>query len=527
MNALTGTPALIRLILRRDRIRLAGWFGIAALLVIGVAAAMPATLPGEAAREAFVRHTNTDPTQILAIGPVYGDSEGAVAAWRVRGQAALLVALAGILAVIRHTRADEEAGRRELLGATVLGRHAPLTAALAVVAGAGLACGAAIAAGLMALGRAPGGSIAMGLSVAAVGWAFAAVAAVAAQLSESSRGATGLAAGAMGAFYALRAAADISGVTWLAWLTPFGWTQQVRPFAGDHLWPVAFTAAMCVPIAGAAYLLSARRDLGSGLLPSRPGPAGAAPRLRTPIALAWRLHRGALLGWLVAFTLFGAGLGAVARSAADLVAASPALGALVDGGGRPVDGYFAIIIYIISQVVCVYAIQAVLRLRSEETEGRADPILTGPVGRLRWAGGHLLIAALGSAAVLAGAGLGAGLAYGAASGDIGGELPTLLLGSLVRVPSVWVLAALAAALYGLAPRAAALGSYTALGLLFALEFAVELVGAPHAVLIVSPFAWTPAVPVAAPAAAPPVALSAVAAVLTASGLAGLRRRDLA
>ncbi|MFC4565284.1 ABC transporter permease [Nocardiopsis mangrovi] len=526
MSTLAGTPALIGLTLRRDRIRLAGWFGVAALLVIGVAAAMPGTLPDEAAREAYVRHNNTDPTQLLAIGPIYGSSEGAIAAWRVRGQAALLVALAGILAVVRHTRADEEAGRRELLGATVVGRHAPLTAVLAVVAAANLVCAAAIAAGLTALGRAPEGAIAMGLSIAAAGWAFAAVAAVAAQLSASSRGAIGLAAGAMGVCYALRAAADISGATWPAWLTPFGWTQQVRPFAGDHLWPVVLTAVMCLPVAGAAYLLSARRDLGSGLLPPRPGPAAAPPRLRTPIALAWRLHKGPLLAWLVAATLFGAGLGAVARGAADLVAASPMLGALADDGGRPVDGYFAIVIYIIGQVACVYAVQAVLRLRSEEAEGRAEPILTGPVDRLRWAGGHLVIAALGSAAVLAGVGLGAGLAYGAAVGDIGGELPGLLAAALVRVPSVWVLAALAAALYGWAPRAAAPGAYAVLGVLVVLEFAVELAGAPHAVLAVSPFAWTPGLPAADPALVPAAVLTAIAVGLAAVGLAMLRRRDL-
>ena len=39
-----------------------------------------------------------------------------------------------ILLVVRHTRADEETGRAELVGAGVVGRHAPLAAALVVAA---------------------------------------------------------------------------------------------------------------------------------------------------------------------------------------------------------------------------------------------------------------------------------------------------------------------------------------------------------------------------------------------------------
>ena len=42
----------------------------------------------------------------------------------------VLIAVAVILTVIRHTRADEEAGRAELLDSTAVGRYAGLTAAL-------------------------------------------------------------------------------------------------------------------------------------------------------------------------------------------------------------------------------------------------------------------------------------------------------------------------------------------------------------------------------------------------------------
>ena len=41
----------------------------------------------------------------------------------------------GMFLVGRHTRADEEAGRTELVRATVVGRNAPVTAALVVAVG--------------------------------------------------------------------------------------------------------------------------------------------------------------------------------------------------------------------------------------------------------------------------------------------------------------------------------------------------------------------------------------------------------
>jgi ABC-2 type transport system permease protein len=529
MSTLTGTGGLIRLILRRDRVRAPAWFGLVALLVIGVAGSVAGAYPTEEARQVFLQTTNGDPTQLMMIGPIYEPSAGGLAAWRVRGQAALLIALASLFLVIRATRAEEEAGRAELLGSTVVGRHAALTAALTVAFAANLVTALVVTLGLMSQGLPAQGSLVMGLSVAAAGWVFAALAGLTAQLTDTSRTATGIAVTAMGILYAVRAVADIGGSAWVSWLSPFGWTQRMRPFAGDHTWPLLPVIGLVLLLVAVAYRISARRDLGAGVLPPRLGPAHATPGLRTSLALAWRLHRGTLLAWAVAFTAFGAGLGGVARSAAEQLNASEALRGLIErmgGGGRPADGFFAFAIYLMSQVITVYAIQATLRLRAEETSGRAEAVLAGPVGRLRWAGGHLALVAAGSGVVLAGLGLGMGSVYGLSTGDPGGEITRLLGASLTRLPSVLVLAAVAALAYGLLPRLAAVIAYTALGGCLALEFAVELLRADPSVLWVSPFAQTPGLPVAEFTVTPLVLLAAVATGLTAAGLAALRRRDL-
>jgi ABC-2 type transport system permease protein len=213
--------------------------------------------------------------------------------------------LAAILAVfvtvltVRHTRAEEEQGRIELLGATVVGRFAPLTAALIVSAGASLVLGLFGALAMIFSGLPPDGSAAFGLAWACVGIAFAAIAAVLAQLTRSAHTAIGLGAAVLGVAYVLRAVGDTAASTgprWLSWLSPIGWAQQFRPYAGNRWWVLLIVLAFTASATAATYALVARRDLGAGLVPDRAGPANAAPWLRSPIALAWRLQRGSLLG---------------------------------------------------------------------------------------------------------------------------------------------------------------------------------------------------------------------------------------
>ena len=65
-----------------------------------------------------------------------GSDQGVVeqkSAAQVWGKSAMLgVALMAVFLVVRHTRAEEDAGRVELLGSTVVSPHAVITAAVAV-----------------------------------------------------------------------------------------------------------------------------------------------------------------------------------------------------------------------------------------------------------------------------------------------------------------------------------------------------------------------------------------------------------
>src|SRR5439155_16556938 len=177
---------------------------------------------------------------------------------------------------------------------------------------ANVAAALLVALGLVGTGLSVAGSVAMGLSIGLTGVVFAAVAAVTAQVTESGRSATAIAAAGLGAAYLLRAVGD-TGPAWLSWLSPLGWAMRMRPFAGELWWVPALAVAFTAALAALAYTLAGHRDLNAGLLPQRSGRAEAAPGLRSPLALAWRLHRGLLIGWVIGMALSGAVLGGAAN----------------------------------------------------------------------------------------------------------------------------------------------------------------------------------------------------------------------
>jgi len=525
---LVGTGALVRLILRRDRLVLPAWLVPVGLLPVGVTSSLAGVVPTEAARTQMARTMGTNTGFVALYGELRGSSIEAIAGWRL-GFVPVVVAVIGLLMVIRHTRADEEVGRRDLLGSTVVGRHAPLAAALLATVAAMLALAGLVALGLIATGAPAAGSWALGAQFAAGGIAFAAVGAVAAQLTEGAGSARGIALSVLGAAFLLRSAGDVAGgwLSWLSWLSPLGWVVRLHPYGGDRWWVLGPILAFAVVLAALAAVLSARRDVGGGLFATRLGPAAAAAGLRTPVALAWRLQRGLVLGWVIGLAAIGLVFGAVAESVGDIVRDNPILAQALErfgGRARLVDTFLATVMGLVGLIAAGYAIQATLRLRYEETTGRAEPLLATAVGRVGWAASHLVFAALGPAMALAAAGLATGVVHGLNTGQVGREVPRTVGAALVQLPAVWVLAAFAVALYGLLPRAVPL-TWGLLGGCLLLSLLGPLLRLNQSTMDLSPFTHVPRLPGAALTPTPLVWLAAAAAALALVGLAGLRRRD--
>ncbi|MEU4274432.1 ABC transporter permease [Streptomyces tanashiensis] len=514
---MTGTGVLTRLALRRDRLTLPVWALVTGGMVASGAGSLEG-LYGTAAERAEAAATMTANSSMRALyGPVFGDSLGGLVAWRFGTFGAVLAAVASLIVVVRHTREEEETGRQEMLSAGAVGRRAPLTAALLTALALNTAIALLITAGLAGQGTA--GALALGLAVGGTGMVFATTAALAAQVTESARLAKGLAAAVLGLAFALRAAGDAGGSSFLTWLSPIGWAEQVRAFAGERWWVLLLILAAVLAQTAAAYALTARRDVGASFLATRPGPAEG--RLATAGALAWRLQRGTLLGWSLGFLLGGLAFGGMAEGAADLVGGNERAREIFErmgGQSALTDAFLATMVSLLGMLAALYAVGSVLRPYGEESSGRAEPLLAGALGRLRWAAGHLVIAFGGSALILVLAGIGLALSYGH-------DLGPILGAALVQLPAVWTLAGLAVLLWGAAPKAAN-AAWGVAGLCLALGWVGPALGLPGAVLDLSPFGHLPKLPGPDMAWTPVLALTALAAALTAAGLAGLRRRDV-
>jgi len=530
--SLTGARELTKLALRRDRIMLPVW--IYALTVISISGgyALKLVYKTAASRAALAASVHSTPALAFLYGQFHGDSLGALITWRYLVYAALGAALMSVFLVVRHTRADEETGRLELVGSTAVGRHAPLAVAIAVATAANLILFVLSSAVLIFSGLPAVGAVAFGLAEASCGLAFAGVTAVAAQVSGTARGARGIAIAVLGFIFLLRGVGDSGGshgLAWLTWLSPIGWAELVRPFGGERWWVLALPVLALLAGIGVAFVLAARRDQGAGLIQPTPGAATAGRLLSGPAGLAWRLQRGGLAGWAAGFLVGGLAIGVVTKSIGKLVGSSAAVAKAIDkvgGQSALANAYLAACMSLIGLVAAAYAVSVVARLRADEEADRYETLLAGPVSRLRWGGSHLLIVAIGTAVVLVAGGLGVGLAYGIASSDVSTQVPRLIGAGLVQLPAALAVAAVAAAFVGLLPRWSAAAGWTVLAFCGFIGVFGPVLDLPQAVLDISPFTHVPKVPGGAFSVVPLAWLSATALALAAVCLAGLRHRDI-
>jgi ABC-2 type transport system permease protein len=277
-----------------------------------------------------------------------------------------------------------------------------------------------------------------------------------------------------------------------------------------------------------AALLAGRRDFGQGLLPQRPGHAQAGRTLRGPLGLAFRLQRGALIGWGVGMLGFGLVMGGLIGQVRDTSGTAREWYTRMGGSDQILDAYRASVIQMAGMAAAIYTVQVLLRMRTEEADGPLEPVLATAVSRLRWVAGHAVTALLGATALVLLFAIGTGLTAAGILGDPLGQLQTLIGAALVQLPGNLVIGALVVAAVGVLPRYAAAVSWA---LLIASILIGPLFGAtlklPQWVQDLSPFTHTPKAPAVAVTATPVLVLSAVVAALTVAGLVALRRRNLA
>lgn len=506
------------------------WLGVFVMSAAATAGATLELYPTEASRVALAATINDNPSSAAFYGRILDPtSMGQVSLFKLTAMGAALVGLLAVFLVARHTRGEEETGRTELLGAGVVGRWAPLSAALIATVGTLVVLAALTAAGLVGSGLDVVGSLSFGLSWLVTGLAFAGVAAVAAQIASTSRGAKGLAAGVLGLAYLIRAIADGSpngDLVGLRWLSPVGWAQELHAFSDPRWLVVGLAVLFAAGMTALAFALVDRRDLGAGLVPDRAGSATAARSLSGSFGLVARLNRGFLVGWALGAALLAMVMGGLAANIGGFVDENSRAFFEALGGKQGLeDAFMAAEWSFIGVGFAAFVIATLLRLRGEESAGRAEVLLASPLTRWRWGSAHLTNALGGAVVLLVVAGAFGAFSTARATGDDAwwGKVAGA---AAVQLPAIAVLAGLTLVAIAFAPRWATGVSWGLFTAFFLLGEIGPLLKLPTWLLDLSPFAHTPKVPGEVVSAAQLGGLTAVAVALLAIGLVGYRRRDL-
>lgn len=467
--------------------------------------------------------------RVLFGEPVALDDPGGFTVWRTGTSVAVLTGLWALLTATRVTRGEEEAGRWDLLLSGRLSPRSVVARHLAVLAGAALSVGVALAAAMLLAGAAPGGSLRYGAAIGLLGVSYAGLGMLTAQLAADRPTASGLAAATLAGALLLRMVADgVAALHWLRWATPFGLLAEVQPYAANRSAPLVLLAAAAALPSGLALVAAGRRDIGAGLIPSRDTRPPRTRLLRSLPRFAVRRSLRSLTGWAIGFGAYFLLIGLLADSLTGFLTDNPRYADLAAQAGfaelGTVEGYVAALFSLLAIPVGVYAAARIATDAADESARRLTPLLGLPVSRIRWAGTEagVTAAACTLLAVVAGVAAWAGTALvGAPLG-----LTDALAGALNALPTAMLSLGAALLALGCAPSAVLpVGALPSAGGYLLQVFALTF-DWPAWIRQLSPFSHVATVP-ARPADWPGAAgILAVAALLATLGIARYSRRDL-
>ncbi|GAA1863154.1 exporter of polyketide antibiotics [Paeniglutamicibacter psychrophenolicus] len=525
-GSLAGVGTAVRFILRRNWLRLVIWAAVLAVMIPIVYGSQQEAFPTQAARDAYAQVANTPAVAAMTGLPYAAGSLGGILVIKIWMTLAVALGFASIFLVTRNGRADEETGRTELLRSAALGRHAYSVANYLVAGSLSVLTGLLVSLLCLSLALPTGGSWAMGASIAGTGLAFVAISAICGQLATTSRGANSLAVALLALFYFIRAGADLQAngtdPSALSWFSPIGWAQNMRSFGQDNWWPLLALLGLAVLGCALALRLGTRRDLGAGILPERGGPATASALLANPLGLVLRLQRSSLVGWFLGAVVAGLFFGSVAKAMTSVLDPNnPFAKSFVGAGHDMLDGVMGIFVLFNGLLAGAFAVQALAGARSEEESGRLESQLAGSLSRFSWLWAHVLVAGVGSAAMLLVGGYLTGVSSQGAS--TGGAMAAA---SFAYWPAVLLMLGVLLFCQGFIPRPSTGIAWAVYGLSVMAAMFGGLFSLSEDVIKATPFGAVPRLPAEDFALLPLVVLGVVALVLATIGFWRFRARDL-
>ena len=530
-NNFYNTGTLLKLILRRERSTSTIWILLVAGLVSLLAVAMAVAIDEASRGEILLVFNN--PAMIAMMGPIIGGDAptfGALYTISMLLFTAIAVVVMNVMLVVRHTRADEEKGRYEVVRSLPTGRLAHLNATMIAAILINFLLATLTGLGLFLLGDESmtlNGSMLWGALLGAVGLVFATIAALFSQLSASSKGAIGYSLFTMGAFYMLRAVGDVS-MEALSLISPLGIILRGEPYAGNYWWPVFVLLALSIPIALLAYGLNLTRDIDQGLLPDKQGRAEGGRLLTSPFGLALKLTKtGLIVGFITIFAI-GASYGTVMGDIEGFIEANEFYQQLIlwmDGISMPLL-FAGMINFMGAMMAMIPMIIYLMKSRSEEKDIRAELVLATPVCRYKYLGSFVIISFASSIILQFLTPLGLWMTTVAVI-DCPSDFPfgTVVLSNLIYLPAIWVILGLGVLLIGWLPKATGF-IWAAYGFVFLIGMFGRMDIFPEWMKNISPFGHVAQYPMESISWPSLMALTGVATVFTVVGFIGFRNRDV-
>jgi ABC-2 type transport system permease protein len=528
-----NTKLLTRLILRRERINSTMWIIITSVFLALIAFMFINGMDMDATSRQAMADVMQNPAMVAMVGPIIGEDNftvGAMYTTMMLVFTALAIIVMNILFVVRHTRADEERGRYEVLRSLPVGRLSGLAATLISAVLVNVALGLLAGVLLFAAGDYSmcfSGSMLWGALLAAVGIVFATIAALFSQLCSNSRSAMGYSFAVMGVFYMMRAIGDVSAPV-LSMVSPVGIIVFAEAWVSNNWWVVPLTLLFAIPPTLLAFRINLIRDIDQGVIADKQGRATAGVLLQTPFGLSLRLLKVSLIVGLSTIFFVALSYGSVMGDVDGFIASNEFYQMLLsDAEDIPSAMLFAgMINFIMGMMALIPSLLYILRARGEEKDSRAELVLAGAVCRKKYLGSYVIIGFVASVfmQVLTALGLWI-MATSVLPNPADFPLPDVLIANLLFLPAIWVILGVTVFLIGFAPKLTSL-IWLVYGFVFFMGMFGRMDFLPRWVQGINPFHYIPEHPIQDITILPLIVLVVIATCFTVVGFIGYSRRDI-
>ncbi|PTJ61141.1 ABC transporter permease [Mammaliicoccus sciuri] len=394
-NLFNGVGQLTLFYLKTHKWKMLFWIlGIVVLTVI-IPPTFKSMYPHQSDMQPIVE-TSKNPAMEAMLGPGQFEhvSVGVLFTHEMLLFTSILVAIMSILLVSKSTRGDESAGRIEMIRALPVGKVSPLISALIEMIIVNIMITILIMniLPLMNINSVDWqGSIVYAVSLGSIGILFGMMTAIFSQLTETSSSVTGYSITVLLLSYLVRAVGDVINED-ISMVSPLGWITRTFAYSENNWWPIVITLITAIIFLMIAMILYFRRDIESGLLPSKPGKRTAHKIWLYPLGLQLKLYKVGLISWAIGMFVFGASYGSIFGELDDFIKDNEMLQQMVSGkSDHYIEAFLPTLMIIMAIVSTIPALISLYKIKNEIDTHRIELIMSRPISRIKLLSSYLVV----------------------------------------------------------------------------------------------------------------------------------------